>query len=724
MAFYIWASLINGVAATIFGLIVYFKNRKALSNKIFGLLTLGLAIWCYSYFAWLITKDRTVALFWSRMLNLGATLIPIFYLHWILVLLNLNKKKKKLLIFGYLTTLLFVFFTFSPFYIKEVKQVLSFPYWPQAGPLYICYLIVGWLGMVGYGFYQLLKAHKIAIGHKRAQIKYVILGSIIGFAGGATNFPLMFGISIFPPFGNPLVAFYPIIFGYAVVKYRLMDIRIVMGKAMIYVFSFATVIGLGFLLMYLNNLLAVPLSFNIIGSLTLVICIFLFQVFFKIYERLASKYFYYTFYSYQKVLTELGEKLTGILNLKTLTNLLVETLISTMKLDRTVILQKRETGDYTILKNIGFQEENGISLVRDNFLTRYLESSKKPLVYEEISLIQRDTENKEEKQNLEKLKQNMKRIEANVCLPLFQKEKLIAMIILGKKISNDAFSKEDIDLLIALSSQSSIAFQNALLYSQVQDFSQNLQEKVDEQTKELRQAYEELKRVDEAKSEFISMASHQLRTPLASIKGYISMILDGDYGKIGEKAKSKLKNVFQSNERLIKIVNELLDISRIELGKIELDKTETQIENLVKSCYEEIRTEADKKKLKIVFKKPKILLSKLNIDKLKIRQAILNLIDNAIRYTKKGKIEISFQKKPNSILISIKDTGEGLSKKEQKEIFEGFIRGSAGTTFFIEGVGLGLHVAKKYVQLHQGKIWAESPGKGKGSTFYVELPIK
>ena len=688
------------------------------------MLSLGLAIWCYSYFAWLITKDRTVALFWSRMLNLGATLIPIFYLHWIFVLLNLNKKKKKLLIFGYLTTLFFVFFSFSPFYIKEVKQVLSFPYWPQAGPLYIYYLIVGWLGMVGYGFYQLLKVHKTAIGHKRAQIKYVVLGSIIGFAGGATNFPLMFGISVFPPFGNPLVALYPIIFGYAVVKYRLMDIRLVIGRTAIYVFSFATVIGLGFLLMHLNNLLSVPISFNIIGPLILVISILFFKLFFRIYEKFASKYFYYTFYSYQKVLTELGERLTQILDLKKLSELLVKTLISTMKLDRTVILQRGKAGNYLILRNVGFQEENGISLVKDNFLTRYLESSKNLLVYEEISLLQKDTEKKEEKQNLEKLKQDMKKIEANVCLPLFQKDKIIGMIILGKKISRDPYSKEDLELLNVLSSQASIAFQNAFFYSQVQDLSLNLQEKIGEQTKELREAYEKLKKIDEAKSEFISMASHQLRTPLTAIKGYISMLLEGDYGRLEKKQKKTLDNVFQSNKRLIKIVDELLNISRIELGKIELNKSETQIEDLIKSCYEELRMEADKKKLKLIFKKPKAPLPKIKIDTLKIRQVILNLIDNAIRYTSQGKIEINFKKKQNSIIISFKDTGEGLNKKEQKEIFEGFIRGSAGRTFFIEGTGLGLYVAKKYVALHQGKIWAGSKGKGKGSTFYVELPIK
>jgi len=249
-------------------------------------------------------------------------------------------------------------------------------------------------------------------------------------------------------------------------------------------------------------------------------------------------------------------------------------------------------------------------------------------------------------------------------------------------------------------------------------------EKMEKMAGELRIAYEELKRINRAKSEFISMASHQLRTPLTSIKGYISMLLEGDYGDIGKKQKEILGNVFQSNQRLIKIVNELLNISRIELGKMELTKTETQIEDLVESCCKELAPEAEKKKLKMIFKKPKTALPKLKIDNLKIRQVIINLIDNAIRYTSRGEIEVNLKKEANSIVVSVRDTGEGLSEKEKKEIFEGFTRGSAGTAFFVEGAGLGLYVAKKYIELHQGRIWVESQGKGKGSTFYVKLPIK
>ena len=241
---------------------------------------------------------------------------------------------------------------------------------------------------------------------------------------------------------------------------------------------------------------------------------------------------------------------------------------------------------------------------------------------------------------------------------------------------------------------------------------------------EIERLYEELKVLDKAKSEFISMASHQLRTPLTAIKGYISMFLEGMFNHLSPKAREKMENVFYSNERLIKIVNDLLNISKVELGKMELEKEPTQIEDLIQSCYGELKIEAEKKGLKFSFQKSKKVLSKISIDSLKIRQVILNLIDNAIKYTQKGEIEIKAKKINSRIRVSVRDTGEGLTQEEKKKIFEGFTRGAAGFTYWIEGAGLGLYVAKKYIELHQGKIWAESKGKDTGSIFYVELPIK
>jgi len=248
-------------------------------------------------------------------------------------------------------------------------------------------------------------------------------------------------------------------------------------------------------------------------------------------------------------------------------------------------------------------------------------------------------------------------------------------------------------------------------------------EELEKLTQQLEQANIDLKKLDQAKTGFISMASHQLRTPLSAIKGYISMLLEGSYGKLSLKAKDKLLNVFQSNERLIQIINDLLNISKAELGKMELEMSDVQIADLLQSCFEEMKFEAEKRHLKLEFEKPTELLPKIQVDELKIRQVVLNLIDNAIKYTTKGGVTLRARKENSNIQISVQDTGEGLTDEEQKAIFSGFVRGTAGINFFVEGAGLGLFVAKKFIELHGGKIWAESEGSGKGSTFVIELPI-
>jgi len=242
--------------------------------------------------------------------------------------------------------------------------------------------------------------------------------------------------------------------------------------------------------------------------------------------------------------------------------------------------------------------------------------------------------------------------------------------------------------------------------------------------KKLQKAYKELKKLDEAKTEFISIASHQLRTPLTAIKGYISLINEKIYGRPPKRMKRPLENICVSTERLIKLVGDLLNISRIEAGKVKLNIEKSQLEDIINSVVSELRTLAKEKKLYLKWKKPRKPLPKVLVDKDKIRQVVLNVIDNAIRYTERGGITIRYRKGNQISKLIISDTGEGMTKKEISNLFRSFTRGSTGQKTWTEGTGLGLYIAKKFLDLHNGKIWAKSPGRGKGSTFYIELPIE
>ena len=723
MDFYALTALINACVATILGSFVYFKKQKGTANKIFGLVCFFVAIWSYSYFFWQISTTRETALFWSRNLMTGAIFITICYFHFVLKLLDKDKEKKYILIAGYLLLFFFFLANFTPFLVADVSPKLNFQFWPDAGILYFPFLLV-WFFYAIYAVYLLAKAYSASTGVVKNQTRYILIGTIIGYLGGATNYPLWFNIPI-PPIGNWTTALYLAIVAYAIIKYRFMDIRLVLSRGVIYVFSFVSVIFFSFFLLFLNTKLAQPISPNIATALIVIIAVLIFRPIFRFFENIASKYFYYTFYSYQSLLTDLSKELTRYLDLEHLSLLIITTLMNTIKLDRAVILMKK-TGEktYRIQKNIGFKEENGISLVKDNFLTIYLEKTQKPLVYEELFLIIKDTQKKEERGRLENLQTNMKRVEAALCLPLLIEDKIIGMIVLGNKISGEPYSTQDIELLTTLSNQASVALQNAHLYSEVKGFSKKLEQEVEKATKELKEAYEELKKLDKAKSEFISIASHQLRTPLTAIKGYISMILEGSYGQLGEKNKKPMENIYASSERLIKLVNGLLNVSRIEAGRIEINMEKLSLEEIIKEIVKELKPAAEEKNLYLKFKKTEKPLPKISLDKEKIRQVIMNITDNAIKYTEKGGITVKLQAGAQKLKIVISDTGEGISQEEASNLFTSFTRGKVGTRLWTEGAGLGLYIAKKFTEMHNGKVWIESPGKGRGSTFYIELPIK
>jgi signal transduction histidine kinase len=234
---------------------------------------------------------------------------------------------------------------------------------------------------------------------------------------------------------------------------------------------------------------------------------------------------------------------------------------------------------------------------------------------------------------------------------------------------------------------------------------------------------EEVERISQAKSEFISIASHQLRTSLTAMKGYLSMMLEGDYGELPEKAKEKIESVYQSNERLIRLVNDILCVSKIEAGEIEINLERADLREIIREVIDELSIKANEKNLYLNFEEPKEL-PKILLDREKIRQVILNLVDNAIKYTQKGGVTVRLQIANGRLQIVVSDTGEGLTKEEKEKLFEKFSRGTAGTKFWTEGAGLGLYIAKSFAEMHKGRIWVESEGREKGSTFYVELPMR
>lgn len=242
---------------------------------------------------------------------------------------------------------------------------------------------------------------------------------------------------------------------------------------------------------------------------------------------------------------------------------------------------------------------------------------------------------------------------------------------------------------------------------------------------ELKRANVELKRLDKAKSEFISIASHQLRTPLTAIKGYISLILEGAYGKNANKTDDALNKIFLANERLIQLVEDLLNITRIESGRLEYRfEDNVQVDEIVEELKDMFILRAQDKKLDFVVKLPDKQVSPIKADRSKLREVVSNLIDNAIKYTKEGFVHVSVEEEKNVIRVVVEDSGVGISPESMRTLFAKFSRGTDSSKIHTEGTGLGLYVGKNLIESQGGSIYAESEGMNKGSRFIIEMPIR
>lgn len=288
--------------------------------------------------------------------------------------------------------------------------------------------------------------------------------------------------------------------------------------------------------------------------------------------------------------------------------------------------------------------------------------------------------------------------------------------ILGSKFSQDVFTRQDIAIVEMIAEIADLSIERALFYDRVQAFNRNLQERIEAATSKLRRTNQRLRELDETKDDFISMASHQLRTPLTSVKGYLSLVLEGDAGKLNETQAKMLRQAFSSSQRMVFLITDLLNISRLKTGKFVIETTPVDLSALVQEEVEQLHESAEIKQITLSFTKP-ATFPKLMLDETKVRQVIMNYIDNALYYTPVGgKVAVELTDKLATVELRVVDSGIGVPKAEQPHLFTKFYRATNARKARPDGTGLGLFMAKKAVTAQGGSI-VFSSREGHGSTF-------
>lgn len=301
-------------------------------------------------------------------------------------------------------------------------------------------------------------------------------------------------------------------------------------------------------------------------------------------------------------------------------------------------------------------------------------------------------------------------------------ETLVVFILIGL-FFNALFATTTTRMIISWSVFTISIFTGYMLIRSVKkEISQK--EKIQKLAQDLESANTHLKELDKVKDDFLSMASHELNTPISAIEGYLSMILDeGLGGKIPDKARQYLESVYKSSKRLANLVKDLLNVSRIESGRIHLIYVDTQIEDIIDQAVMEIAPKAKEANHALTFHKPEKPLPKTWFDITRITEILINMLGNSCKYTPPGgKIEIKAMADDNKIVVAVTDNGKGIPKEAQARVFEKFSQVDV-LKDEVKGTGLGMYIAKKFIELHKGQIWFESEGSGKGTTFFFSLPI-
>jgi signal transduction histidine kinase len=239
---------------------------------------------------------------------------------------------------------------------------------------------------------------------------------------------------------------------------------------------------------------------------------------------------------------------------------------------------------------------------------------------------------------------------------------------------------------------------------------------------ELRQLYQQLEAANRHKSQFLANMSHELRTPLNGIQGYTELIMDGIYGEVPEKIKEVMARIQQSGNRLLGLINAVLDLSKIEAGRITLSLADYSMPGVVQTVCTAVEPLATARRLALkVTVSPDLPVGKG--DEQRLTQVLTNLVGNAIKFTEVGEVGVQVTSENGTFVVAVSDTGTGIAEADQEKVFEEFQQADSSSTRKKGGTGLGLTIAKKIIELHGGRIWVES-SVGKGSIFSFTLPVR
>lgn len=721
MTIYSILQLLVSILIVVFGFLIYSKNKKQLLNQIFFGITLSSFVWLFSYAIAYNSNDPKIAFQWLRFGYCGVIFLAIATLHYTIEFIKI-KVLKKLVILNYLLgIILSLLVLFTTFIIKTGARYF-WGYYPIAGilhPYFLCFFIglITSASLVMFYFGWLVKEKIPPL--KLIQIRYVFLAYSV-FNLASIDFLPNYGIKIYP-FGYVPAFISLAIVGYTIVRYRLMDIRIAITRAGLFIAVYTLVLGIPFALVFLakewlirifaGNWWAAPLGL-MAGLATIGPFIYIY-ISHKAEERLLREQ-----RRYQDTLKQASIGMTRIRDLRKLLNLIAHIVTKTVKLSYAAIyLFDEERNEYVCQVS---RDRGRIPIPKidpDNILVNWIGATRKPIVYEEIKHQMQDYNDPQYKH----LEEVMRALYAAVIIPTFLETKFIGFIVLGDKISGQMYSPDDLDVFQVLSSQAALAIENAQFYEEAQAMQDQIAQA-------------------EKMATIGTMAdglSHQINNrfyALSLIAGdTIDTIKMTDISKCSPEVQEMVKQIQHALDR---IQSNVMQGGEVVKGILKYTRKGDKafealtLDQIIDGTLEMVQYKVKLPEIDIIRDYPKDI-AKIKGNLVQLQEVFFNFIDNGYdsiverRTTLKesgyrGKIRISATAKDLNLEILVEDNGMGVRDEDKKKIFTPFFTTKVSSR---KGTGLGLYVVRKIIiENHQGSINFESEHKV-GTRFIVELPI-
>lgn len=693
-------------------LFIYFKGRTSRLNQFFSLFTLFLLGWLITLFMLYGTSDLPYLTFIGRanFASIGvAVVLAVFFTR---ELTKLRKRRPLALFLAIEGAVLFGVTLFTPL-IDTHEQVVNGELVTHFGPLYWLYfahIVIYLFGTVYLMIRGLRRSNEVI----KAQIEMIVIGfTVTALVSVFTNIVLPFGFHNFDfqEIGPLSVIVLLVSFAYAITVHHLFDVRLIIKRTVVYTALLAFVFAAytAFVL-FLTRILNVSQQ-SFIANLIIALLIGLsFEPLRNWLSERTDRWLFKKEYEQQSVLKDLSQKLNNVIGLDEALEGVMQTIVKVLHLRHAVtyVFQPGEQNTLGIkrVKQIGYVSSINLLLEEKDFTVRYFTDNPNVCILDDFRLeVEQEREIIEGKKaagdfiRQHAIKQavlkKLTTLGVAIAIPLHLNSQPLGLVLLSEKLSGERFSAQDLTLLDLVGAQAISSIQKAKLFEG-----------------------------DQMKSEFVSIASHELLTPISAIEGYLSMILEENIGKVDPQARDYLNKVYTSAKRLSLLIKDLLSVSRIESGKMKIDLQQLDMAKMITDTIDQLKFVAADKKLSIQFMKPEKDLPPVWADPDRTMQVLVNLVSNAIKYTPSGKVTVTAHSDRHTglVSISVEDTGLGMNKTQMAHLFTKFYRVDTPETSGIGGTGLGLYITKSIIEKMGGTITCKST-PGHGSTFSFTLPI-